>query len=122
MSPFEIARELRRATTWLLILLCISLIAWRLDSRIEQYHPSSTGSPASVAFFDANERNIISLESSRLPLHPASEPPDTLASLEHLQLHPAQPIHRIRLDQPVLPAILIYSVTLFSNPPPPSLA
>jgi hypothetical protein len=105
----------------MLILLCTSLIAWRLNSRIEQYHPSSTGAPVPAAFFDANERNITLLEASRVPFHPTSEPPDTLTSLENLQPLPAPPIHRIQLDQSVLPPVLIYSVTLFSNPPPSSL-
>jgi hypothetical protein len=123
MSPLERARSSRRAPTWLLVLLCISLLAWRLNSRIEQYHPSTAASTAAVAFFDANERNITSLEASREPSHPAPRQAHTLVSLDRPQPRRPQPIDRDRLPHhPVLPAILIHTATLFSNPPPSSLA
>jgi hypothetical protein len=119
MSPFETARRIRRATKWFLVLLCISLIAWRLNSRIEQYRPSTPVSTAAVAFFDANERNITTLEASCVPLHSASDLIATLVSLDRPQPQRAQTIYRNQpLNHPALPTILIHTATLFSNPPP----
>jgi hypothetical protein len=96
----------------------MSLFAWRIHSRVEQYHPS-TPAPVTAAFFDANERNITSLEASCVPFHTASDPVATLVSLDRPQPRRPPSIDR---DQPpnhlVLAAILIHTAPLFSNPPP----
>jgi hypothetical protein len=119
MSPFETARSSGRAPTWLLLLLCLSLFAWRLHSRIEQYHPSTPASTATAAFFDANERNLTSLEASCVPLQSASDPIATLVSLDRPQPRRVRVIDRNQPpNQLVLPAILIHTAPLFSNPPP----
>ena len=118
MSPSETARTIRRAPTWLLLLLCTSLFAWRIHSRIEQYHPTPASTGA-VAFFDANERNIVSLEASCVPLHTASDPIATLISFDRPQPRRAPSLDRNQPpNHPVLPAILIHPAPLFSNPPP----
>jgi hypothetical protein len=90
---------------------------------MEQYHPSSAGSPAAVAFFDANERNIASLDVAQSQLRFVAEEHHRLLCLDSPEVLPLQPTDRCQPDtSTVLPDILLYSVSLFSNPPPRSLA
>ena len=69
MSRSVQARFARQSTSWLLLVLCIALLAWRIDYRIEQCHSSHACAPAVVAYFDANERNVVSPGETNLDLH-----------------------------------------------------
>jgi len=57
MSPSEKRQFSWSATTWLLLLLCLSLLGWRYNTRLEQYRISAPGSSVTISIFDANERN-----------------------------------------------------------------
>jgi hypothetical protein len=90
---------------------------------MEQYHPSSAGSPVAAAFFDANERNIASLDVAQSQLRFVAEEHHRLSFLHRPEVLPPQLTDRSEPDtSAVLPEILLYSVSLFSNPPPRSLA
>jgi hypothetical protein len=124
MSPSKskAARSVLGSTLWLTVLLCASLLAWRLDFRVAQYHPSSAS--AAVAFYDANERNTASLDTAF---------PQSLVVLsDRVQLFSLAPLEKAlalpsaRPDGPdtptALPDLFLCSASLFSNPPPFSLA
>jgi hypothetical protein len=90
---------------------------------MEQYHPSSAAPPAAVAFFDANERNIASLDVAQSHLRFVAEEHHRLLCLDSPEVLPLQLKDRCQPDtSTVLPDLLLYSVSLFSNPPPRSLA
>ncbi len=123
MSRSETARLARSSTGWFLLFLCTSLLAWRISSRIEQYHPSSAGPPAAVAFFDANERNTASLDVAQSQQRFVAEEHHQLFCLDSPEVLPLLLTDRRQPDtSTVLPDILLSSVSLFSNPPPRSLA
>jgi hypothetical protein len=110
------------ATTWLLLFLCISLLGWRYNSRLEQYRPPAAGSSATISIFDANERNYESAHATRQQVRAISEEGDLLDRVARPEL-PVQPTPRGAFDRPALPSdTSLYSVSLFSNPPPPSFA
>jgi hypothetical protein len=89
---------------------------------MEQYHPSSADSAPAVTFFDANERNIASLYVAQSRLSFAEEH-DRLFCVDSLEALPLQLTDRSQPDtSTLLPDVLLYSVSLFSNPPPRSLA
>ena len=125
LSQPEKARA-TRPTTWLLFFLCLSLFAWRLGSRVAQYHPSTIGDPATIAFFDANEQNLETfdacLDQGRSHLRVVARDHDWFIAIESA----ASPGWQILKDQPGPPPLLseIFArpVSVFSNPPPPSLA
>ena len=125
LSQPEKARP-TRPTTWLLFFLCLSLFAWRLGSREAQYHPSTTGNPATIAFFDANEQNLETfdacLDLGRSHLRVVARDHDWFVAIESA----ASPGWQILKDQagppPLLSEIFARPVSVFSNPPPPSLA
>ena len=118
MSRSETARLAPRSTSWLLFFLCISLLAWRISFRVEQYHPSSASSLPAVTFFDANERYIASRDAVQTQLRFATEH-DLLFCVYGFEALPLRLTERREPDtSTVLPDILLYSVSLFSNPPP----
>ena len=127
MSRSGTARLARNSTSCLLLLLCTALLAWRIDSRVEQYHPSDSKVPNAVVFFDANERNVATLDEAYL-----SQSPRFLAELSHLVLDVDDLVSAqnqlMQTNQywpetpPVLSRIVDVSVTLLPNPPPTSLA
>jgi hypothetical protein len=121
MSRSETARFARSSISWLLLILCTSLLAWRISSRMEQYHPSSAGSPAAVAFFDANERNIASFDITQPQLRLVAEEHHRLFCLDSPEVLPQLTDTSQPDTSAVLPDIFLYSVSLFSNPPPRSL-
>jgi hypothetical protein len=120
MSPHETARSSWNSTAFLLILLCLSLLGWRLSTRLEQYHPSDAGRSATVNFFDANERNIASIDEARSHSRQAAEEQDLLFYVVRFE----PPVRLARRGHPdtrtLLPPIYVDSVSLFSNPPPAS--
>ena len=124
MSPHSKERSVWDSTTWLWILLAICLIGWRVSSRVEQYHPSVACAEhqAQVAFFDANERNIASLDASRSHSRLAAERIDRLFPVAGVEPLVQPSYERQSEDRTVLSPIYFNSVSLFSNPPPPSLA
>jgi len=123
MSPHSKERSVWDSTTWLWILLAICLIGWRVSSRVEQYRPSiaSMGHHAQVTFFDANERNIASIDASRSDLRLVAEQIDKLFPIADVEplVHPTNA--RQWEVRTALPPIYVDSVSLFSNPPPASL-
>jgi hypothetical protein len=104
----------------LLVLLCAALLAWRVDFRIEQCHPSTARVPvsASIAFFDANERNIASLDA------PCAQPHSVAETRSFAFCAVSRPPLLQRTDRwspeasPTLPDIPLTSVALLANPPP----
>jgi hypothetical protein len=126
MSRPGTARLARNSTSWLLILLCTALLAWRVDFRIEQCHPSSVA-PAAVAFFDTNERNIATLDKAHSDerVHFVAEQPHRLVDLDNPAFGPVQLTETDRRrpeTPPVLSRLVDLAVPLFPNPPPTSLA
>jgi hypothetical protein len=129
MSRSEAARLARNLRNQFLLLLCIALVAWRIDYRIQQNHVSSVGSSSAVAFFDANERNIATLHEAKSSLrsHSIAGPfhlildVDRAVSLliEETQTGKHQRWHE---TPPVLSRYLDDSVLLLPNPPPARLA
>jgi hypothetical protein len=127
MSQSRTARLARNSTGWLLLLLCTVLLAWRIDFRIEQYHLSSVATPTAVAFFDANERNIATLDETHFSLGArfVQEHPHFLADADHpaaLAVQLTETSRRRPETPPVLSGSLVHSVPLFPNPPPASFA
>jgi hypothetical protein len=104
----------------LILFLCISLLAWRLDSRVEQYHHSSAGPRAVVAFFDANERNIASFDTAYSQPRCVAGDHDQLFFLARPEtVLIQQPFSRERLEtQTAPPDVFFYSAPHFPNPPP----
>jgi hypothetical protein len=122
MSPHETARSSRNSTVFLLILLCLSLLGWRVSTRLEQYRPSVAGRSAAVNFFDANERNIASIDEARSTSRDVAGEQDWLFLAVRF-VPPVQPTRRFQRDtRTLLPPIYVDSVSLFSNPPPASTA
>ncbi len=118
LRPSGTGRSEWSSTSWLLLLLCISLLGWRYSSRLEQYRPSATGPSATVSTFDANERNYESARATRLQSRALSEERDRIGCFGRPELL-IQIISRRPPDRPAVPRYtLAYSVSLFSNPPP----
>ena len=118
-------RSASNSTRWLWLLLALSLIGWRVSSRVEQYKTSVAGveHQAQVSFFDANERNCESINASRSHSRlVAEERADRLFPVAGLEPPPALLAYRSasKADS-ALPSIYVGSVWLFSNPPPASL-
>ena len=123
MSPHSMTRLNRSTTKWMWMLLALCLIGWRVGSRVEQYRPSiAFGSlQTQVTFFDANERNKASLDESRSRSRAIAERTDCRLPVAGLE-PPVHPAYRSQWeDRTALPPVYIDSVSLFSNPPPPSL-
>jgi len=107
--------------------LCIALLAWRIDSRVEQYRPSALAVPTSIAFFDANERNIATLDAAHM-----NQRPRFSAGRPHLILDAGDLVSARGLltetnqswpdTPPRLSRIVDFSVPLLPNPPPTPLA
>jgi hypothetical protein len=108
--------------------LCIALLAWRINSRFEQYRPSTSAVPSSIiAFFDANERNIATLDAAHLDQRPRFS-----AERPHLVLDAGDLVSAQGLltetnqgwpdTPPRLSRIVDFSVPLLPNPPPTPLA
>ncbi len=90
---------------------------------MSQYHPTvaCSGQQAQVTFFDANERNLASLDAARSHSRAVAERVDALFSavVPLLSVDQRHPIERQpRTD---LPPIYVGAVSLLSNPPPVSL-
>jgi hypothetical protein len=109
----------------LLVFLCIALLAWRIDSRVEQYCPSTSAVPTSViAFFDANERNIATFYEAHLSLRPSffAERPHLILDAGDLVSTRGLPTETNKGwpdTPPVLSRVVDFSVPLLPNPPPP---
>jgi len=123
MSTHSMERSAWSSTKWVWILLAICLIGWRISSRVDQYHPSivSSGHQAQVSFFDANERNIASIDATRSHSRLVVEQTDRLLPVAGLEPPVRATYRRQWEDRTALPPIYVDSVSLFSNPPPPSL-
>jgi hypothetical protein len=122
MSTHSIERSAWSSTKWLWIFLALSLIAWRVSSRTQQYHPSiaSPVQQAQVSYFEANERNAASMAASRAGASWMAEPADRLFQATVLEPPPHPDGERRREVRRVLRPIFADPVTLFSNPPPVS--
>jgi hypothetical protein len=127
MSRTMTARLARKSTSWLLFLLCITLLAWRIDFRIEQCQPSSVSAPATVAFFDVNERNAATLNETHFNVCArfAADQPRLLVVVDPLAVSTAHLMEtdRRRLETPpLLSGLFAVSIPLLPNPPPTPLA
>ena len=120
MSPHSMERSAWNSTKWMWILLAICLIGWRVNSRVEQYHPSigRAGHQAQVVFFDANERNIASIDAVRSHSRLVAEQIDQLFPVAGLEPLVQSAYESQWEDRTALPPIYVDSVSLFSNPPP----
>jgi hypothetical protein len=117
-------RSIWSSTKWVWLLLAISLIAWRVSSRVDQYHSSivSPAHQAQVVFFDANERNTALIDAARSHSRLVAEQRDGLFPV--VRVEPAvRPAYKRQWEtRTVLPPDCVDSVSLFSNPPPASLS
>ena len=124
MSRLETARMARNSTSWLMLLLCTALVAWRVDFHIEQYQLPSVSIPA-IAFFDANERNL----STRYESSPS---PDLFTErcglilvvdgLTSARSQLTKSNQSLPETPPMLSRVADVSVPLLPHPPPASLA
>lgn len=121
MSPHKTTRSTWTSTAWLLMFLCVSLLAWRLGARVEQYRPAGAGRSVTVNFFDANESNIASSDEAGRPTRSGAEACDRLFRAVVV----APPVWAARSFEqdsgPALSSLCVQPVSLFSNPPPFSL-
>lgn len=127
MSRSATAQLARHSTNWLLLVLCIALLAWRIDFRVEQCHASTPSSPAVVAYFDVNERGVASLDETHLDLHThvVDENAQLRVDLHSLTATLDRLTTRMRRSlekPPVASGPFIHPVSTFPNPPPSSLA
>jgi len=127
MSRSGTARLARNSTSWLLVFLCIALLAWRIDSRVEQYRPSNLAAPSSIAFFDANERNIATLDAAHLNLRPrfSADQPHLILDASDLVSARGLPTYTNKGwpdTPPVSSRVVDFPVPLLPNPPPTPLA
>ncbi|WP_142988170.1 hypothetical protein [Granulicella rosea] len=99
----------------------MSLVAWRLGARVDQYRPTPAGRSQSVSFFDANEGNVALLDEAGRPSRAGDETCDRLFLALPVE-SPGWPARVSRQDEPLLPSLNVQPVSLFSNPPPLSLA
>ena len=118
------ARLARLSTGWVLLVLCTALIVWRIDFRVGQCRPSSFGNTGAVAFFDANERNLATLDETQLALgwRSVAEQQSSLGHSAHPPLRAAcaaKPVLSRLEKPPALRDIFPHSISLFPNPPPP---
>jgi hypothetical protein len=124
MSRSRSARFARNLAPWLIVLLCSAMLAWRIDTRIEQYHPSGIGTRAAVAVFDANERNTATLAETHFKVHArlvAEHPVDhaEVDGIAALALRLMEAGRRRPESPPVLLGSDVQPVSLFPKPPPP---
>ena len=122
MSPSERIRSDWSSVTWFLLLLCLSLVGWRFNVRQEQYRASTTNSSISVSAFDANERNYKSAHATPSQSRVVTEASDRLYAITGTFEPPTKPVLLHDTEPRVaLGFAFVYSISLFSNPPPPSL-
>src|SRR5579863_4356843 len=94
MSPHSMERSAWSSTRWLWIFLVLCLIGWRINSRVEQYRPLvGVGHHSQAAFFDANERNIASIDAARSHSRHVAQKIDLLFPVASPE-PPAQPTYR----------------------------
>ena len=128
MSRLDIARFARKPTSWFLLFLCLSLLAWRINFRIEQCQLSNAGTPVVVAFFDSNERNMTFLDEMELNLRAPNAaghlPFESNVDSSVVSFLQTTATHRCQRKDPVLALsiVFVFSAPLFSNPPPTVLA
>jgi hypothetical protein len=123
MSPSETRQFSWNATSWLLLLLCLSLLGWRYNTRLEQYRLSASRSSVTISIFDANERNYIQAHGTGARPLSVAEAQDRLYVAVESPAQVVRPIRRGLPDARLKPGLtLAHTVSLFSNPPPPSIA
>ena len=123
MSRSRTAEFARHSASWLLLILCIALLAWRIDYRVEQCEAASPTSPAVVAYFDANERNAASLDEMHLDPHTRFGPDYShlrldLDSVTAVIFQARETASRPPEIPPVLPGLFVRSTSNLPNPPP----